>query len=113
MHPVLAEYNRRLVLRSEAPETDLTMFPDTGGCTRANLYRTSETEFILRDCSGEIFEIGLTPSLIRRVENDGVRGKLTFIGCFDSDVDGELRFIPAAQRRELAVGMREGPDSGN
>src|SRR5688500_13281629 len=49
-HWYLAEYRRALILESSGrPVARVAMFGDSGGYSRANLYRVTETIFLVRD----------------------------------------------------------------
>lgn len=101
MHPYLAEYRRVLVLRTDGkPDQRIEMFPDTGGYSRAQLYRLSNIRYVVRGYFDDI-TIDLSKRSFdsdQNSQNDG-----TYLGAFDRNADGDWRFMDASQSVEQAL----------
>jgi hypothetical protein len=98
-HPVLAEYHRWARLDvSGKPATQVELFIDSGGYSRANLYRLSGTAMLLRDADASY----LIDVAARIVTRDTQRRKAgSFLGSFDIDASKTWRYISAEERAEL------------
>jgi hypothetical protein len=105
-HAVFAEYQRIAILRSgDQPAAEISLFQDTGGYSRANLYQIDKSRLLLRDADAS-YVIDLSATTIKR---DKIRRKEgSFLGSFDDDTDGRWRFIPALEREELTTEFRDG-----
>jgi hypothetical protein len=98
-HGGLAEYQRSAsLLVGSQPVARVTLFVDTGGYSRTNLYRLSETRLLLRDAEAS-YVIDVVAKTITKDESRRKAG--AFLGSFDVDASREWRFVPAAERPEM------------
>ena len=107
-HPTLSEYDRVLVLRSRAGEVvRVTLFRDTGGYSRVNLYRLADSSYLARDAESSYLirppVQAITRDSARRVADSG-----RYLGAFAEDRDRTWRFIPAEEGPELPTEFRGG-----
>lgn len=106
MHPYLAEYHRRVITEIEGRRAGrVELFPDTGGYSRANLYRLDAQGVLLRDADSS-YTIDVTTGAVSKDEERRMAG--TFLGSFDIDGSKRWRFIPARDRPELPTEFRAG-----
>ena len=99
-HAFLAEYDRNLMIEVEGRLVSrLAMFPDvdTGGYSRANLYRIDAQSVLLRD-AGSSYTIDVVTGTVSKDEKRRAAG--TFLGSFDEDDARTWRFIFAHERPE-------------
>jgi hypothetical protein len=101
MHAFLAEYHRDALLYTrDTLRLRVALFDDTGGHSRANLYRLDDTRFVLRDAEAS-YTIDVNPPSFTR---DPLRRRAgAFMGSFDVDASGTWRFISGEERPELAT----------
>jgi hypothetical protein len=111
IHPFLAEYDRRLVLRRDGIELGgIDLMEDTGGYGRAQLYRLPDGTFALLgsfdfvrfDATGS-FSIVETSSLGSRqgaLRSPIVPGDAVYLGAFDMDMERSWRFLEARESAE-------------
>ena len=105
-HAFFAEYQRNLMTEVEGRLVrQLTLFPDTGGYSRANLYRIDGQSVLLRDADSS-YTIDVTTGTISKDEKRRAEG--TFLGSFDVDGASTWRFIFARERPELPTEMLGG-----
>ncbi len=105
-HAFLAEYNRTLVLFVDGKErTRIRMFPDTGGYSRTNIYKASNSIYILRDAA-DVYELDVANLTLKGRESREAKG--IFVGCFDMDDLREWGFIAATEREEMPAEFRGG-----
>ena len=97
-HAFLAEYHRDLVIRhGEVEQARLPMTTDTGGYSRANLYRLSSGGLLVADFQ-DSYVVDLRAKTLRA---DGAqRREGQFLGSFDEDESERWRFIPSSERAE-------------
>jgi hypothetical protein len=106
MHAHLAEYHRTLILeRDGRPVARAGMFDDTGGYSRSNLYRISDTILLVRDAEAS-YTIDVAKETIVKDEERRFGGN--FIGSFDVDASDRWRFISPDERKELPAEFRGG-----
>ena len=105
-HGFLAEYDRRTELIIDGRKAaEAELFKDTGGDSRLNLYRISDTVFLLRDAA-DSYAVDLDR---RTITQDDVRRKEGFfVGSYDLDSSQTWRFIPSGERPELATEFKGG-----
>jgi len=81
------------------------LYFDSGGYSRVNLYRISDSAFLIRDC----FESFVVDTARQTIERDDTRRKEgAFVGSFDVDSSGAWRFISARERAELPTELKGG-----
>ncbi|MEO6292515.1 MAG: hypothetical protein ABIO88_07820 [Burkholderiaceae bacterium] len=101
-HLFLAEYKRTLVLRKKGlPDQRVVMVPDTGGYSRAQLYRLSDGRFFVR---GYFDAIKIDPTkhrLTMESETQPVTG--TYLGAFDDTAERKWQFISANKSPEKSL----------
>lgn len=99
MHAFLAEYRPDLIVEGQGrPARRLEMFPDTGGYSRANLYRIDDQRVLLRDADSS-YTIEVATGTVSKDETR--QAAAIFLGSFDVDATGAWRFIFARERAEL------------
>ena len=99
MHAYLAEYHRSVITEIQGrPASRAEMFPDTGGYSRANLYRLDAQRVLLRDADSS-YTIDVTTGTVSKDAERRIAG--TFLGSFDVDGSKRWLFIPARDRPEL------------
>jgi hypothetical protein len=99
MHAFLAENQRTLITEVEGRLVSrLGMFPDTGGYSRANLYRIDAQRVLLRDADSS-YTIDVATGTVSKDEKRRAVG--TFLGSCDFDGARTWRFIFAHERPEL------------
>ena len=98
-HAFLAEYHRLAYLvSSRQPLAQTALLADSGGYSRTNLFRLTETTLLLRDADASY----LVDVRAKSIEKDDSRRKEgIFVGSFDVDPSKAWRFIPAMERPEL------------
>jgi hypothetical protein len=98
-HFFLGEYQRTLIFRSRGQRVaQVDLFPDTGGYSRANLYKLTHDSLLLVDVEASYF----VDTKAHRIVRDNVRRREgRFLGTFDVDATKEWRFIPSEERGEL------------
>ena len=95
----LAEYERTIIIeKGGRPIKQLKMFPDTGGYSRANLYRLDGQTLLLRDAA-DSYTIDLVNQAVFKDESRREAG--TFLGSFDRDGSKTWRFLPVGERPEM------------
>lgn len=98
-HAYLAGYKRTVVIETESrPIVQLEMFPDTGGYSRANLFRLDSQKLLLRDAANS-YTIDLVNRTISKDESRREAG--TFLGSFDIDHSKIWRFLPVREKPEM------------
>jgi len=101
----LAEYHRKLILRTPGSEDIVTALgDDTGGYSRTNLYLRADGTVTIRDAWGaQVADpVAATVVPISSSSNFGV-----FLGCFDVD-NGRWTYIPSAARQEFPTAFQGG-----
>jgi len=99
MHAYLAESHRSVIIKIQGrPASRAELFPDTGGYSRANLYRLDARRVLLRDADSS-YTIDVTSGTVSKDAERRIAG--TFLGSFDVDGSKTWRFIPARDRPEL------------
>lgn len=105
-HEFLAEYDRRVVVRTPgASPVVYDLDRETGGYARVNVHALGDSALILRDAFGAIMvplDGGPLRDLSGRPRGDA------FVGSFDEDDAGRWRFLPAPERPEQPVELRGG-----
>lgn len=97
-HPFLAEYHRRLIVRTPEGERRTRLPIDTGGTDHVNLYRASDGRLLLRD-RFDLFLIDPSTGRVGVVRKPPRRPRGTYIGAFVR-ADGRLAFRSAADLPE-------------
>ena len=98
-HAFLAEYDRTVTIEIDGrPAARKTLFPDSGGYSRTNLYRLDAQHALLRDADAS-YTIDLASGAISK--DDQRRKAGMFIGGFDIDTSKSWTFIPSSEREEL------------
>jgi hypothetical protein len=109
-HAFLAEYKRELLLLrgSEAVARE-ELFFDSGGYSRVNLYRLSPSQYRLTTIGNHFYDVDLTAEQILAVPGADapVSAAGSFVGAFDWSPRRNWRFVPAAEREEIPIGMLE------
>jgi hypothetical protein len=106
LHASLAEYRRTIILnRDRQPVARVAMFDDTGGYSRANLYRITDTIFLVRDA---VASYTIDISKDTAVRDQQRRSAGSFVGTFDVDGSRTWRFISSRERAELRTEFRGG-----
>jgi len=80
------------------PAARKTVFPDSGGYSRTNLYRLDAQHALLRDADAS-YTIDLASGAISK--DDQRRKAGMFFGRFDIDASKSWTFIPSSEREEL------------
>lgn len=105
-HPFIADYDRTLkLLRDDSLVAERKMFRDTGGYSRANLYRISSSRYVVRSAF-DVYLVDVAEGQIAELEGEAGSGE--FVGAFDTGGARRWRFIPAEEREELSVAPRGG-----
>jgi hypothetical protein len=110
MHANQAEYHRTVVLRMGPRDlVRQSMFDDTGGYSRTNVYRSSDSTFVLVDVEAS-YAANARGEELRRddVRRTDAKSRGQFLGAFDIDSSRTWRFIPATEQPELPVEFRGG-----
>jgi len=81
------------------------MDPDTGGYSRANLYRIDDQHALLRDADAS-YSIDLARGTVSKDETRRAGG--IFLGSFDVDGARVWRFVPVLDRGEQPTEFRGG-----
>ena len=103
-HTLLAEYHRALVLRIDGEErARVPMAVDSGGYSRANLYRLGDGQLLVTDFDAS-YRVDTSAWTVERAEARLVDGH--FLGSFDEDDSGDWVFIGAERRHELPTAPR-------
>jgi hypothetical protein len=106
MHAFLAEYRRDLIVEGQGrPARRVEMFPDSGGYSRANLYRIDAQRVLLRDVDSS-YTIEVATGTVSKDEKR--QAAAIFLGSFDVDATGTWRFIFAGERAELPTEFLRG-----
>jgi len=106
-HPLFPEYDRTVTIEVDGRQlTRQTLFPDSGGYSRTNLYRLDEQHALLRDADAS-YTIDLASGVVSKDDERHTAGM--FIGSFDIDDAKEWRFIPSSERGELETEFHGGP----
>lgn len=108
-HPVLAEFDRVLVLEGvSGPKQEVKLFPDTGGYPLINLYRLGPQRYVITTQGNYEYLIDVLAGTVRPKPIAVTLGAhprpvgAEFVGAFDF-VDS-LHFYTAAERPEREVG---------
>ena len=105
-HTFLAEYHRALVLLVDGPErARAPMAMDSGGYSRANLYRLQDGRLLVTDYDAS-YSVDTAAWSLNRAATRRVEGE--FLGSFDEDDSGDWLFIRAEWRRELPTDSASG-----
>jgi hypothetical protein len=101
IHLFLAEYERTLILRDNGQEVlRLAAAEDSGGYSRMNVYRVSDSVFYLRgEMSFDRYLLDTSRPSVTRESLGETPSAAQFIGAFDRDCKG-WRFIPKYERAE-------------
>ena len=100
-HPRLSEYKRTLVVSRGGAEVRQTLFPDTGGYGRLNIYRQSGEVLVVRGPFDALL-VHLDPLRIEMPPQPTMAsGK--YVAALAQGADGAWRFIPAAEAGELPL----------
>jgi hypothetical protein len=106
MHPFLAEYERELVLLQDGKELKRKrLFPDTGGYTETNLYKCSNSQYLVK---------GYFDSWIVNIDNSSIiegrceKEQPMFIGAFHGAGSKPWIFSPASERDEQLLEPKGG-----
>lgn len=108
MHPILSEYERRLVVKkSGVTQVTHDMFPDTGGYSRTNVYQLKRNEFLVKGFFDE-WRVRTSPLSVERStaavgEAARLEREAGFLGAFDDAPDRTWRFIPKKERAEQTL----------
>lgn len=96
---------RWMILREDySDKSKLRLAPTDDAYSRINVYQISDRTFHIRDAF-ETYELNTETKLLRKISPpDSAYGK--FIGAFDDNENGRWRFIPASERGEIAVGIK-------
>ena len=74
------------------------MFRDTGGYSRTNIFKVSESIYLLQDMN-DLYELNVVQRRLRKVEyGELIPREKVFVGVFDVDDSKVWRFIPAKER---------------
>lgn len=97
-HPVLAEYDRILVLSLKGKEiARQKLLPDTGGYASSNLYRCSPQRFMLKGYF-DVWLVDVGKGTL--TEGQCSEGKNVYIGVFSGGGSKPWRFYSAVERKE-------------
>jgi hypothetical protein len=108
-HAFLAEYNRYVLVAVQGRlASRLEMDPDTGGYSRANLYRIDDHRVLLRDAD-DSYSIDLARGTVSK--DDERRAAGSFLGSFDVDGARVWRFVSVIERGEQPTEFRGGGNS--
>ena len=106
-HPFFAEYDRAAITQVDGrPATRQTLFPDSGGYSRTNLYRLDAQHALPRDADAS-YTVGLAGGVVSKDDERRTAGM--FIASFDIDDGKEWRFIRSSERGELETEFHGGP----
>jgi hypothetical protein len=106
-HPYLAEYDRTVLLRSNSGrKVQVDLFPDTGGYSRTQLYRVSNTRYWLKGSFDSAMIDVSTQSIEVRETLADPSG--TYLGAFARDTKEGWRFLPASVSPEASLEPKGG-----
>ena len=107
LHPFLAEYEKTVALRTRnGDEVAHPLFPDTGGYLRTQVYGGPSDVFYLKG----YFDVARVSVRDMRIETDGeqVPEGASYLGAFDEDASGQVRFLSPIESPEQPLLPREG-----
>jgi hypothetical protein len=105
-HAFLAEYDRTLILLVHGKErARIRMSADTGGYSRTNIYKLSDSIYVLSDAA-DAYVLDVVNVTLKKSEHRETDGQ--FVGCFDTDDSKEWRFMAASERKEMPAEFRGG-----
>jgi hypothetical protein len=98
-HLFLAEYERTLILCNGAKETSRrNAAEDTGGYSRMEVYRISESEYFLKgDLDFDRYSLDIQNNSFRDAILEKIPRNAKLVGAFDRYDRGGWRFLPAYQ----------------
>ena len=98
-HPFLARFNLTLTVTAPGCSATSELFPDTGGVSRRNVYRSpADRLYVVGQFDVRRFD--LQSCRIELMEFRSLQPGLSFVGSFDVDGSGRWRFIPPDERTE-------------
>ena len=95
---------RKMTLRENySDKFTFALAPTDNTYSRINVYQISDHSFLIRDAF-ETYELNTQSKTLQKITAPTDSTNAKFIGAFDDNQNGNWRFIPAAERGEIALG---------
>lgn len=97
-------YRRTLILEDDyKTKNKIVMMLEKGDYSRTNIYRTSDKTFLLKDFWND-YEVNTETKILKKIDATNRVNGGEYVGAFDENESGGWRYIPAAERGEIALG---------
>jgi hypothetical protein len=100
-------YNRTLILEENySTKNKIPMALENGEYSRANVYRTSDKTYLVKDFWSD-YEINTETKILKKLDSVTKTDGGEFVGAFDVNENGGWRFIPLAEKNEIPLGEKK------